>query len=55
VIRVMAALGLVWDIQAVPDRIYNEARAVKTRRAAATVPSVVEAPALALELAEEPD
>ena len=26
VIRAMAAVGLVWDIQAVPERIYDEAR-----------------------------
>jgi hypothetical protein len=41
----------VWDIQRVPERIYDEARAVKARRAAQTVPSVVET--LPLELAEE--
>ena len=54
-IRAMAAVGLVWDIQPVPDRIYDEARAVKTRRAATTVPSVVDAAAMPLELAEEPE
>ena len=36
VIRAMAAVGLVWDIQAVPERIYDEARAVKAKRAAAS-------------------
>ena len=54
-IRAMAAVGLVWDIQPVPDRIYDEARAVKVRRAATTVPSVVDAAAMPLELAEEPE
>src|SRR6185436_8794433 len=43
VIRAMAALGLVWDIQPVPQRIYEEALAVKARRAAQTVPSVIDA------------
>ena len=48
----MAALGLIWDIQPVPQRIYDEARVVKARRAAQAVPSVVDA-AISLELAEE--
>jgi len=39
----------------VPERIYNEARAVKIRRASATVPSVVDTPAIPFELAEEPE
>jgi stearoyl-CoA desaturase (delta-9 desaturase) len=34
-IQLMAALGLAWDVQAVPRRIYEEARTVKARRAAA--------------------
>lgn len=38
VIRLMAAVGLAWDVQAVPERVYEEARAVKRRRSA---PSVV--------------
>jgi stearoyl-CoA desaturase (delta-9 desaturase) len=29
VIQIMAALGLVWDVQGVPDRIYEEARLVR--------------------------
>jgi stearoyl-CoA desaturase (delta-9 desaturase) len=52
-IRAMAALGLVWDIQPVPERIYAEARAVKAGRSARTVPSVVDAAAMPFELAEE--
>ena len=55
VIRAMAALGLAWDLNAVPDRIYREARAVKARRAAQAVPSIIDAVPLALELAEEPE
>jgi len=53
VIRAMQALGLAWDVQSVPARIYKEARAVKARRAARTVPSVVDAMPLGLELAED--
>ena len=55
VIKAMAALGLVWDIQPVPQRIYEEARAVKERRAAQAVPSVIDAGVMPLELAEEAD
>jgi stearoyl-CoA desaturase (delta-9 desaturase) len=54
-IRAMSMLGLVWDIQRVPERIYTEARAVKVRRAASAVPSVVDATAMPFELAEEPE
>ena len=53
VIRAMAAVGLVWDVQAVPTRIYEEARAMKAKRAAARVPSIVEASAIGLELADD--
>jgi stearoyl-CoA desaturase (Delta-9 desaturase) len=54
VIRAMAALGLAWDVQAVPKRIYEEARVLKAKRAAATVPSIVDDTApLGLELVEE--
>ena len=49
----MAAVGLVWDIQPVPQRIYDEARAVKAHPAASTVPSIVQA--MPLELVEETD
>jgi stearoyl-CoA desaturase (delta-9 desaturase) len=55
-IRAMQALGLAWDVQPVPVRIYKEARAAKARRAARTVPSVVDAAIpLGLELAEDID
>ena len=55
-IRAMQALGLAWDVQPVPARLYKEARAVKARRAARTVPSVVDAAIpLGLELAEDID
>jgi len=56
VIRAMGALGLAWDIQPVPDRIYAEARAVKARRAARKVPSILdtfETTSLPLELTED--
>jgi stearoyl-CoA desaturase (delta-9 desaturase) len=56
VIRLMQAVGLAWDVQPVPDRIYEEARATKVRRAAQTVVSVVDDSApLGLELAEDSD
>lgn len=42
VIRAMGALGMAWDIQSVPDRIYAEARAAKARRAARKVPGILE-------------
>ncbi len=49
----MAAVGLAWDIQAVPKRIYDEARAVKARRATLALPSIVQPVPMALELAED--
>ena len=53
VIRAMAAIGLIWDIHSVPKRIYEEARAVKAKRAAAKVPSIVDASPIGLELADD--
>src|SRR5262245_24795409 len=56
VIRLMQSLGLVWDVNGVPRRIYEEARAVKARKAAAkSVVSVIDAPPIGLELAEDAD
>jgi stearoyl-CoA desaturase (delta-9 desaturase) len=52
-IRAMAAVGLAWDLQQVPARIYEEARAVKAKRATLKVPSIVDAVPMALELAED--
>jgi len=37
-IKLMNLLGLAWDVQPVPERIYEEARATKARRA---VPSIL--------------
>jgi stearoyl-CoA desaturase (Delta-9 desaturase) len=54
VIRLMQAVGLAWDVQPVPKRIYEEARVVKAQRAVRTIPSVTETTIpLVLELAEE--
>lgn len=53
VIRLMQAIGLVWDVQSVPARIYDEARAVRARRAGRPVVSVVDDSPLGLELAED--
>jgi stearoyl-CoA desaturase (Delta-9 desaturase) len=55
VIRAMKAVGLAWDVQAVPKRIYEEARVVKAKRATRKVPSIIEAVPMSLELAEEPE
>jgi len=55
VIRAMKAVGLAWDVQPVPKRIYEEARVVKAKRATRKVPSIIEAVPLSLELAEEPE
>ena len=50
----MAAVGLAWDVQPVPERIYEEARAAKARRAtAASVPSITESVPLALDLGDD--
>jgi stearoyl-CoA desaturase (delta-9 desaturase) len=53
VIRLMQAFGLVWDVQQVPSRIYEEAAAVKARRAGHTRISVSEPTTLGFELAED--
>jgi stearoyl-CoA desaturase (delta-9 desaturase) len=53
-IRVMAALGLAWDVQRVPDRIYAEARARKAARFTPH-PDDERAAALQLDFAEEID
>jgi stearoyl-CoA desaturase (Delta-9 desaturase) len=56
VIRAMQALGLAWDVQTVPRRIYEEARATRARRAARRAISIVDsAPPIGLELVEEVD
>ncbi len=55
VIRLMAAVGLAWDLHPVPERIYREARAVRARRAAQKVPSIVESIPMPLQLADEPE
>jgi stearoyl-CoA desaturase (delta-9 desaturase) len=53
VIRLMKAVGLAWDVQPVPKRIYEEARTVRAQRSARAIPSVTETIPLVLELAEE--
>ena len=53
VIKAMAAVGIAWDLQPVPARIYEEAEAVKRKRATLRVPSIVDAVPMALELAED--
>jgi hypothetical protein len=51
----MAALGIAWDLQGVPKRIYEEARVLKARRAVRKIPSVIETAPLTFGLAEEAD
>ncbi|MQA31766.1 MAG: acyl-CoA desaturase [Luteitalea sp.] len=52
-IRLMQGLGLAWDVQPVPARIYAEARASRARRVRRTAPSVLEPGPIGLELAED--
>ena len=54
VIRAMAAVRLAWDVQRVPKRIYDEARAVSAKRPAHNVLSILDVvPIPPLELAED--
>jgi stearoyl-CoA desaturase (delta-9 desaturase) len=53
VIRLMQAVGLAWDVQPVPTRIYEEARAAKARRVAQSVVSVLESAPLGLDFSED--
>jgi stearoyl-CoA desaturase (delta-9 desaturase) len=55
VIRLMQAIGLAWDVQAVPRRIYEEARVLKARRDVSQVPTLIERAPISLELIEETD
>lgn len=54
-ILAMEAVGLAWDVQGVPKRIYDEARVRKAQLAARQAPSAAEPAALSFELAEEAD
>ena len=53
VIRAMKAVGLAWDVQMVPARIYEEARVAKARRATERFASIIDAAPLSLGLADE--
>jgi stearoyl-CoA desaturase (delta-9 desaturase) len=53
VIRLMAAVGLAWDLQVVPERVYEEARATRARRGAQSAVGVEETVPLPLDLADE--
>jgi stearoyl-CoA desaturase (delta-9 desaturase) len=53
VIRAMAAVGLATNVQKVPKRIYEEARATKALRPAHRVPSIVNVLPMAVEFAED--
>jgi stearoyl-CoA desaturase (delta-9 desaturase) len=49
VIRLMAAVGLAWDVQEVPERIYEEARVLRTRRSTGSISAVPEPPPINVE------
>jgi hypothetical protein len=51
----MQAVGLAWNVQPVPARIYAEAKATRARRATQKVVSVTEVAPIGLELAEDID
>ena len=52
----MSFVGLVWDEQRVPERVYQEARAAKaSRRPALSVVEVSEPSRLRFDLADEAD
>ena len=55
VIKAMAAVGLAWDVQEVPERIYEEARATQLRRATASLLGTPEPPPLNVDLLDEAD
>jgi len=55
IIRGMAALGIAWDLQAVPKRIYEEARAVKAQREARRIPSIIDIDTTPITLELEPE
>ena len=55
-IKLMAFLGLAWDLQRVPERVYQEARALKQRRTVApSIVSILEESPIGLDLAEDTD
>ena len=53
VIRLMKAVGLAWDVQAVPARIYQEARAAQAHRVARRFSSIIDLAPLPLGLPED--
>jgi stearoyl-CoA desaturase (delta-9 desaturase) len=54
VIRMMAALGLAWNVQKVPARIYREAESGRSRRAS-TVPTIIDMRPPPRDLVEDPE
>ncbi len=52
-ITVMRWVGLAWDVRAVPQRIYDEADAVKARRRVSTVLGSADGSSLGFELQED--
>jgi stearoyl-CoA desaturase (delta-9 desaturase) len=52
VISAMSAVGLAWDLQPVPERIYEEALATRARKASLLAPAEPDAPHVGLDDAE---
>jgi stearoyl-CoA desaturase (delta-9 desaturase) len=55
VIRAMAALGVAWDLQPVPARIYEEARAIRTHQQRSMSSVTGESALIGFDLAEDPE
>jgi len=53
VIRLMQMVGLVWDVKTVPDRIYEEARVAKAKRATQSIVSIRPSAPIGFELAKD--
>jgi stearoyl-CoA desaturase (delta-9 desaturase) len=53
VIKMMAFLGLAWDVQPVPKRIYQEARELKASRTGSSVVSILDSSPLRFDFAED--
>ena len=53
IIQAMAAVGLAWNVQPVPKRVYEEARVRKAARAKPRMPSILEPASISFELADD--
>ena len=53
VIRLMAALGLAWDVQGVPVRVYQEARLRRRIRRRSPIPSIIDRGGLGMDFVDD--